>query len=97
MVLLFRSGTYVTLTSPGRQPRMLTRAPPSDPRLREKLTLVFRATKSHARNLATFVALYKATCLVLKYWGSTPGKEGGTPALAPTPSEGHPRSRDCAK
>ncbi|KAK4460786.1 Tim17/Tim22/Tim23/Pmp24 family-domain-containing protein [Cladorrhinum samala] len=44
--------------------------------LREKAQLIFRATKTHARNLAKFAIVYKATCLLLKSYGSTPGKEG---------------------
>ncbi|KAK1764559.1 Tim17/Tim22/Tim23/Pmp24 family-domain-containing protein [Phialemonium atrogriseum] len=43
---------------------------------REKLWLVFRATRTHARNLAKFAAIYKATCVLLKRYGATPGKEG---------------------
>jgi len=43
---------------------------------REKLWLIFRATRTHARNLAKFASIYKATCLLLKYYGPTPGKEG---------------------
>ncbi|KAM7193730.1 peroxisomal membrane protein 4 [Rhypophila sp. PSN 637] len=44
--------------------------------IREKLWLIFRATKTHARNLAKFATIYKATCMLLKNYGSTPGKEG---------------------
>ncbi|TLS28124.1 hypothetical protein PpBr36_00131 [Pyricularia pennisetigena] len=44
--------------------------------LREKLWLVFRATRTHARNLAKFVTIYKFTCFLLKHYGPTPGKEG---------------------
>ncbi|AEO65389.1 uncharacterized protein THITE_2154010 [Thermothielavioides terrestris NRRL 8126] len=44
--------------------------------LREKAWLIFRATRTHARNLAKFAAIYKATCLLLKHFGPTPGKEG---------------------
>ncbi|KAK4218803.1 peroxisomal membrane protein 4 [Rhypophila decipiens] len=44
--------------------------------VREKLWLIFRATKTHARNLAKFATIYKATCMLLKNYGSTPGKEG---------------------
>ncbi|KAL1879132.1 hypothetical protein VTK73DRAFT_7251 [Phialemonium thermophilum] len=43
---------------------------------REKLWLVFRATRTHARNLAKFATIYKSTCLLLKHFGATPGKEG---------------------
>ncbi|KAJ9137963.1 Peroxisomal membrane protein 4 [Pleurostoma richardsiae] len=43
---------------------------------REKSWLVFRATRTHARNLAKFATIYKLTCLLLKQYGPTPGKEG---------------------
>lgn len=44
--------------------------------LREKLSLVFKATRSHAQNLAKFAVVYKSMMLVLKNFGATPGKEG---------------------
>lgn len=44
--------------------------------LRQKVDLVYRATRTHARNLAKFATIYKTTCYVLKHFGSTPGKEG---------------------
>ncbi|KAI0008867.1 peroxisomal membrane protein 4 [Xylariaceae sp. FL0662B] len=44
--------------------------------LRQKVGLVARATRTHARNLATFAAIYKLTCYALKHYGATPGKEG---------------------
>ncbi|KAF3344756.1 hypothetical protein VdG2_06942 [Verticillium dahliae VDG2] len=44
--------------------------------LREKAGLVFRATRTHARNLAKFATIYKLTMLLLKHYGPTPGKEG---------------------
>ncbi|KAJ4317610.1 hypothetical protein N0V84_007280 [Fusarium piperis] len=44
--------------------------------LRHKTGLVFRATRHHASNLARFAVIYKLTMLALKYFGSTPGKEG---------------------
>jgi len=44
--------------------------------VREKASLILRATRMHARNLAKFAAIYKATCLLLKKFGPTPGKEG---------------------
>ncbi|KAK7744905.1 hypothetical protein SLS53_003138 [Cytospora paraplurivora] len=43
---------------------------------REKLRLIFRATRTHARNLAKFASIYKLTCLLLKRYGPEPGKEG---------------------
>ena len=46
--------------------------------LKEKLTLIFKATRTHAQNLARFATIYKLTCLALKYLGSEPGKEGIT-------------------
>ncbi|KAF2996379.1 hypothetical protein G7054_g10462 [Neopestalotiopsis clavispora] len=43
---------------------------------RQKVDLVFRATRTHARNLAKFATIYKTVCYLLKWYGSTPGKEG---------------------
>ncbi|KAI0193842.1 peroxisomal membrane protein 4 [Astrocystis sublimbata] len=43
---------------------------------RQKVDLVFRATRTHARNLAKFATIYKFMCYALKRWGPTPGKEG---------------------
>ncbi|KFH41899.1 Peroxisomal membrane protein-like protein [Hapsidospora chrysogenum ATCC 11550] len=43
---------------------------------RQKVSLVLRATRHHASNLARFASIYKITMLVLKKWGPTPGKEG---------------------
>ncbi|KAI3320089.1 peroxisomal membrane protein 4 [Xylariaceae sp. AK1471] len=43
---------------------------------RQKVDLVFRATRTHARNLAKFATIYKLSCYILKHYGSTPGKEG---------------------
>ncbi|KAI1821738.1 peroxisomal membrane protein 4 [Xylaria intraflava] len=43
---------------------------------REKVDLVFRATQTHARNLAKFATIYKLICYALKHYGPTPGKEG---------------------
>lgn len=34
--------------------------------IREKFKLIFRATRTHARNLAKFATIYKLTCLVLR-------------------------------
>lgn len=44
--------------------------------VREKISLILRATKTHAQNLAKYAMVYKLTMLVLKHMGSTPGKEG---------------------
>ena len=44
--------------------------------VREKLQLIFRATQTHARNLAKYAMVYKLTMLMLKHMGSEPGKEG---------------------
>lgn len=44
--------------------------------VREKAALIFRATRTHARNLAKFATIYKLTCMVLKNFGASPGKEG---------------------
>merc|ERR1712000_767451 len=43
---------------------------------RQKLSLVLRATRHHASNLARFACIYKLTMLALKRFGTTPGKEG---------------------
>lgn len=43
--------------------------------LREKMTLILKATRTHAQNLAKYAAVYKFTMLALKHMGSTPGKE----------------------
>ncbi|KAL2888619.1 peroxisomal membrane protein 24 [Ceratocystis lukuohia] len=43
---------------------------------REKAKLVFQATKTHARNLATFASIYQACMVFLRRFGPTPGKEG---------------------
>ncbi|EHY53907.1 hypothetical protein HRR83_004549 [Exophiala dermatitidis] len=44
---------------------------------REKIRLVLKATKQHARNLATFAAIYKTAMLVLRLLNPVhPGKEG---------------------
>ncbi|KAI0409633.1 peroxisomal membrane protein 4 [Xylaria palmicola] len=43
---------------------------------RDKADLVFRATRTHARNLAKFATIYKLVCYALKHYGPTPGKEG---------------------
>ncbi|KAK1449900.1 peroxisomal membrane protein 24 [Colletotrichum melonis] len=45
-------------------------------RLRQKAGLVFRATRTHARNLAKFATIYKLTMYLLKNYGPSPGKEG---------------------
>merc|ERR1711939_1066870 len=44
--------------------------------VREKLSLILRATKTHAQNLAKYATIYKMTTLALKHMGSEPGKEG---------------------
>lgn len=45
--------------------------------VREKLWLIFRATRTHARNLAKFATIYKLTCVLLRHYGpGEPGKEG---------------------
>jgi peroxisomal membrane protein 4 len=44
--------------------------------VREKLSLIFRATRTHAQNLAKYASVYKLTMLLLKHFGGTPGKEG---------------------
>jgi peroxisomal membrane protein 4 len=45
--------------------------------LREKLRLVYKATRQHARNLAFFATVYKSSMLILRLLNpSSPGKEG---------------------
>lgn len=44
--------------------------------VQEKLSLIFRATRTHARNLAKYASIYKLTMLFLKHFGATPGREG---------------------
>ncbi|KAJ9615461.1 hypothetical protein H2200_001536 [Cladophialophora chaetospira] len=45
--------------------------------IREKLRLVYKATKQHARNLAFFATIYKSSMLILRLLNpSSPGKEG---------------------
>lgn len=39
------------------------------------MTLILKATRTHAQNLAKYAAVYKFTMLALKHMGSTPGKE----------------------
>ncbi|KKA18494.1 Peroxisomal membrane protein (PmpP24) [Rasamsonia emersonii CBS 393.64] len=44
---------------------------------REKIKLVLKATRQHARNLATFAVIYKSTLFALKYLNPAgSGKEG---------------------
>ncbi|KAL3417587.1 Peroxisomal membrane protein 4 [Phlyctema vagabunda] len=44
--------------------------------VQEKMTLIYRATRTHAQNLAKYATIYKTTMLLLKHFGGTPGKEG---------------------
>ena len=45
--------------------------------LREKISLVLKATRAHARNLALFATIYKSTMLILRVVNPTkPGREG---------------------
>lgn len=44
--------------------------------VREKLYLIFRATRTHAQNLAKYASVYKLMMLALKHMGANPGKEG---------------------
>lgn len=44
--------------------------------IQQKVQLVFKATRTHASNLARFAVIYKSACYALKYYGATPGKEG---------------------
>ena len=40
--------------------------------LREKLTLILKATRTHARNLATFALIYKTSMLLLRHFPRAP-------------------------
>lgn len=44
--------------------------------VREKVSLILTATRTHAQNLAKYATVYKITMLLLKHMGSDPGKEG---------------------
>jgi peroxisomal membrane protein 4 len=45
--------------------------------IKEKIKLVLKATRQHARNLARFAAIYKTSMLALRIINPTgPGKEG---------------------
>jgi len=44
--------------------------------VREKITLILKATKTHATNLAKYATVYKLMMLLLKHVGNDPGKEG---------------------
>jgi len=44
--------------------------------VREKVSLVLKATRTHATNLAKYATVYKLTMLALKHMGNNPGKEG---------------------
>ncbi|GKZ50230.1 hypothetical protein AbraIFM66951_003225 [Aspergillus brasiliensis] len=70
MIFLFRSGTTVKTTQ----------ANDNDVypfRIREKVKLVLKATRQHARNLATFALIWKGVMLALRNINpTTGGKEG---------------------
>lgn len=74
MVFLFRSGTFVRPrlpTSPLSIPSLITQSS-----LREKLSLILKATRQHARNLASFAICYKSSMLLLRTLNPLrPGKE----------------------
>ena len=59
MIFLFRSGTYVS-------ERSNTLPVAHRVSVREKLLLVLKATRQHARNLASFAFLYKAMMILLR-------------------------------
>ena len=50
--------------------------------LREKLKIIFKSTRQHARNLATFAAIYKASMLVLRHSSPTQKEESPHTFLA---------------
>ena len=72
MLTIFISIAWSSSSAPERKflplphPRseILTHGPNS---LREKLTLILKSTRQHARNLATFALLYKTTLLALRH------------------------------
>lgn len=68
LFFLFLSSPLLLLASP----RLNKNIPPNS--VREKLWLIFRATKTHARNLATFATIYKTTCMALKHFGPGGGQ-----------------------
>ena len=41
---------------------------------REKVALILRATRTHARNLATYATIYKSTMLALRHLGTLEGR-----------------------
>lgn len=44
--------------------------------VREKVSLIFKATRTHAQNLAKYATVYKLVMLVLKHMGNEPGVQG---------------------
>lgn len=44
--------------------------------VKEKASLIYKATRTHAQNLAKYATVYKLTMLMLKHMGNNPGKEG---------------------
>lgn len=44
--------------------------------LSDKFAIIFRATRTHATNLAKYATIYKLTMVALKHIGNDPGKEG---------------------
>jgi Tim17/Tim22/Tim23/Pmp24 family len=80
MVFLFRSGTYVVSDRPANQALsafIVTLTIGQSLRFREKIYLILKATRQHARNLASFAVIYKSSMLLLRMLNPTrPGKEG---------------------
>jgi hypothetical protein len=78
MIFLFRSGTYVASYSLTSSFWLLhgTKLIALLFRIREKTFLVLKATRQHARNLATFAVIYKASMVLLRNLPGGAGKEG---------------------
>ncbi|MCJ1363463.1 hypothetical protein MMC16_002570 [Acarospora aff. strigata] len=97
MVFLFRSGTYVPL-SPSLSPPVPRQSPPNTQKrtthhsarphsLREKLHLIIKATRQHARNLATFAVLYKTTLFALRHLPSLSLSPSATSSTSNPPNK----------
>lgn len=69
-------------SGPGRKYRPfpvlhVSSSPTGVRRVREKLKLIFKSTRQHARNLATFAVIYKTTLLVLRH--ASPSQKEASP------------------
>ena len=73
MTFLFRSGTFVL--SPNKPPSTTPQLTPLPNSFQEKLTQTLQATKTHAKNLAAFVTIYKTAMFLLRRLSSSTRKE----------------------